>query len=270
MSETGAAPPQAAAAGGRLPPTTYDAFLGGRFRLAQPRRGFRCGSDALLLAAAAPLPARLIVDLGAGPGAVGFAAAAACAAAAVVLVEREPAPLALCAESLRLAGNEGIAARITLVEGDVTAPVAGWRPAVATEAADVVLANPPFFDPARTQGSPDALRDRARRRGPEGLSPWVESAGRLLRPDGALVLIAPAERLAELLTALAAGFGGLLVYPIRAGPDAPATRVIVGGRKGSRAPLRLAAGLVTHDGPRYGAAAEAVLRHAARLPGFDL
>jgi tRNA1(Val) A37 N6-methylase TrmN6 len=187
-----------------------------------------------------------------------------------VLVEREPALIALCEESLRLADNAGVAGRITLVEGDITAPIADWRPAVAAESADAVLANPPFFDPARARGSPDPVRDRARRCGPEGLSAWVRSAYRLLRPDGALAVIAPADRLAELLTAMAAGFGGLVIYPLRAKPEAPATRVIVGARKGSRAPLRLAAGLVTHEGPRYAAAAEAVLRDAARLPGFDL
>ena len=50
-----------------------DAFLGGRIRLRQPRRGHRAGTDAVLLAAlAAPREGETVYDLGAGVGAVGL------------------------------------------------------------------------------------------------------------------------------------------------------------------------------------------------------
>src|SRR5579863_9820561 len=54
-----------------------DAYLGGRLRLRQPHEGHRAGSDAILLAAAAPETiSGVALDLGAGVGAAGLALAA--------------------------------------------------------------------------------------------------------------------------------------------------------------------------------------------------
>jgi tRNA1(Val) A37 N6-methylase TrmN6 len=52
------------------------------------------------------------------------------------------------------------------------------------------------------------------------------------------------------------------VAPIHPRADAPARRVIVRARKGSRAPLSIRPGLVLHDdsGAKHTAAAEALLR----------
>ncbi len=54
---------------------SYDSWLGGQLTLAQPRRGHRVGSDAVLLAAAVDLAEGRLVDVGAGVGAVGLAIA---------------------------------------------------------------------------------------------------------------------------------------------------------------------------------------------------
>ena len=51
-----------------------DAFLGGRLQLRQPAEGHRSGTDAVLLAAAAPADfSGLAIDVGAGVGAAGLA-----------------------------------------------------------------------------------------------------------------------------------------------------------------------------------------------------
>jgi hypothetical protein len=63
--------------------TTDDSLLGGRVGLTQPARGHRAGTDAVLLAASAPVRAgEMVVDVGAASGAVGLMVAArSCAAA---------------------------------------------------------------------------------------------------------------------------------------------------------------------------------------------
>ena len=54
--------------------TSRDELLGGRLVLRQPFKGHRVGSDAILLAAAAPRGGvKRLVDVGAGVGAVGLA-----------------------------------------------------------------------------------------------------------------------------------------------------------------------------------------------------
>lgn len=56
--------------------TTLDAFLSGGLKLRQARAGHRSGTDAILLASVTPPGTDgLILDVGAGSGAVGLAAA---------------------------------------------------------------------------------------------------------------------------------------------------------------------------------------------------
>ncbi len=58
------------------PPTTCDAFLGGRLMLHQPKKGHRAGHDAILLAAFCRAQAgESAADFGAGIGAAGLALA---------------------------------------------------------------------------------------------------------------------------------------------------------------------------------------------------
>ena len=48
-----------------------DAFLGGRLRLLQPKRGFRSGMDSVLLAASVKaLPGERVLDIGTGSGCI--------------------------------------------------------------------------------------------------------------------------------------------------------------------------------------------------------
>ena len=82
-----------------------------------------------------------------------------------------------------------------------------------------------------------------------------------------LTLIHRADRLADLLAALRGQIGDLVVFPLwPATASAPAKRVLVQGRKGSRGPLTLAQGLALHaeDGD-FSAAADAILRRGEAL-----
>ncbi len=85
-------------------------------------------------------------------------------------------------------------------------------------------------------------------------------------PKGRLTLIHRADCLGELLGLLQGRFGDVAVFPLFGKAGEPATRIIVQGRKGSRAGLRLLPGLVLHgpDGA-YTADAEAVLRGGTAL-----
>src|SRR3977135_3550546 len=76
---------------GVSPPLVTDAFLGGRLLLCQPAEGHRCGTDAVLLAAAAPADfSGLAIDVGAGVGAAGLARARARPGARIGLWENDP------------------------------------------------------------------------------------------------------------------------------------------------------------------------------------
>lgn len=250
--------------------TTEDAFLGGSLSVRQPRRGYRAGIDAVLLAAtvlAKGQRAPRVLDLGAGVGTVGLAVARRIADARVVLLEREPS---LCRLARGNVERNDLVTRVDIVEADVTASaqaLAGHG--VGAEGFDVALANPPYHDAARGTPSGNLMRARAHAMAEGELEAWLRVMARVVRPGGRATLVHKSEALGELLAALDGRFGGIKVLPIHPRADEGAHRVLVTGIKGSRAPLVLLPGLVLHaqGSNALMPAAEAIVRHGE---GLDL
>ena len=96
-----------------------DRLLAGRLALRQPVRGHRAGTDAILLAAAAPRDFEgLAVDVGSGVGAVGLALALQGPKAQVRLVEIDPEMAEAARHNVIL---NGLSARVDVIEADVLA-----------------------------------------------------------------------------------------------------------------------------------------------------
>lgn len=224
--------------------TTEDAVLGGRLRLQQPRSGHRAGHDAVLLAAVTPArPNDRVVDFGAGVGTAGLALARRVGGVDLVLVEIDPTLAELARDN---AVANGIAAETVVL--DVTATAEAFAEAgLSAESIDVVLMNPPFNDGARHRASPDAARASAHVASPATLESWVHAARRVLKSGGMLTLIWRAEAIAEVLAALARGFGSLEILPVHGDAARPAIRVLVRAVKGGRAPTLLHPGLMLNN-----------------------
>jgi tRNA1(Val) A37 N6-methylase TrmN6 len=245
---------------------TDDAALGGRLRLLQPRRGHRFGHDAILLAAATDAQSgEHAVDLGAGVGAAGLALAVRCPAVQVTLLELDPRLTALANDNVK---RNKLERRVSALTLDVSAAAKSFSLAgLSPGTVDRVLMNPPFHDAQRTNPSPDPTRKAAHVAPELSLGVWARTALRLLQPGGTLTLIYRADALAEVLAALARGFGALDVLPLHPKPAAPAIRIIVRAVKGSRAPLTVQPGLVLNDDAgRPSEKIEQVLRGLEALP----
>src|SRR5271154_4484895 len=140
-------------------PTSLDAILGGRLRLRQfvgghPRGGAPgVGAGGVRRAAAAALPARRLVDVGAGVGAVGLSLLLRWPEALGDLVESEPGLAALARENAAL---NGIDARARVVVADVLSPRRRREAGLADSGADLVVPTPPFFEAGSVRASPDA------------------------------------------------------------------------------------------------------------------
>lgn len=224
---------------------TEDAFLGGAVIARQPRAGYRAGVDAVLLAATiAEQPDRRldVLDLGAGVGVVGLCVARRLANTRVTLLEREPELADLARANVR--AND-LGERVKVCEADLAA--SADRVGLSSDGFDHVLANPPFFDPAACRPPRDPLRAAAHVMPADGLDTWLRVAVRLTRPGGVATVIHRADCLGELLAAFDRRFGGIDVLPILPRAGSSASRVLVSGRKGSRAPLRISPPLVLHD-----------------------
>lgn len=244
--------------------TSEDAVLGGRLRLRQPLRGHRVGHDAILLAAFTEARAgQHAVDFGAGVGGAGLALARRIDGLRVTLVEIDPELAELAGQNVEVNGLAGRARAVAADVGDAAALTAAGLSAASV---DCVLMNPPFNDPRRQNVSPDPRRRLAHVADPDLLGRWVESAARLLKPEGLLTLIWRADALADVLRTLAPAFGAVSVLPVYPRPGAAAIRVLVRATKGGSPGHREYAGLVLNDnGGRPTLAAENVLRGGEAL-----
>ncbi|WP_454715001.1 tRNA1(Val) (adenine(37)-N6)-methyltransferase [Caulobacter segnis] len=239
---------------------TEDRVLGGRVRLRQRLDGYRAGMDAALLAAACDaLPGQRVIEAGCGVGGALLAAATRRPGAIFQGVERDSVAASLAVENAAL---NGLADRVAIAQGDVEA---GFR-ALGLPAFDAVMTNPPFFD------DPNALRAPAPAKSGAwmadgGLAAWTGFCLKAVREGGTITIIHRADRLADILDALAPKAGSFRIRPVAPFADAPAKRVIVRAIKTGKAPLVLLPPLVLHDrdGGKHSAAAEAILRGEAAL-----
>lgn len=238
-------------------PVSEDRLLGGKVRLLQPERGHRAGTDAVLLAASAPVSAGdVVLDAGAATGAVGLMVAAREKAARIVFVERDAELAELCRRNAALNGLDARIAAADLLD-KASRQAAGLLP----ESADVVMTNPPFLEEGQARLSPDPGRAAAHALPAGGLEAWIGACAFLLKPKGKLVLIHRADRLSDCLTTLGKGFGSVALRFVHPMADRPAIRVILSAVKGSRGPLSVLPPVIL-SGPdgRFTAEAEALHR----------
>lgn len=226
------------------PEIAEDSLYGGRVRLLQPRGGHRAGTDAVLLAAALETrTGEVVVDAGAGSGAVGLMMAAR-SEAEIAMVERDPLLARLCGDNIAL---NDLAHRARIIEADLLAArsdrcVGGLLAGMA----DVVVTNPPFFDAARSRPPADRRRAAAHILPEGGLERWLAGCAHLLRPKGRLALVHRADRLGDCLRHLSPAFGQVCLRAVHPRADAPAIRLVLTAVKGSRAPLTIRPCLVLH------------------------
>jgi tRNA1Val (adenine37-N6)-methyltransferase len=183
---------------------TTDALFGGRITLLQPAQGtgYRTNVDAILLgafAAAGDRVARAAVDLGAGVGAVGLTLFFLGAAVDITFIEKDAALAELCRKNLKANRFEG---KSHVVVADLEERLEAAAPSVV-HAADLVVANPPYFTPERDGRAPPNRNAAARRSARHGnLAPFVRAAASALGRRGRACIVYPAHALLE-LTSLA-------------------------------------------------------------------
>lgn len=244
---------------------TTNSFLGGQIRLQQPRRGHRAGTDAVLLAAAVPMAiSGLVLDIGSGVGAAGLAVAILRPEVVLGLVEIDPGLAPLAADNLAL---NGLAERGHVHLADVLDRESRCRAGLVEGCANVVVTNPPFFDPAQARHSPQAAKRSAhvmQTSGPAALEAWIGACVALLAEGGLFIIIHRPDVLPVIVRA-SDGLGGLTLLTVHPQREKPASRILLRGRKGSRAPFAIAPPLILHAGDSFSEEAEAIHRGQAVL-----
>jgi tRNA1(Val) A37 N6-methylase TrmN6 len=246
--------------------TTDDAFLGGRLTIAQTRQGSRAGIDAVFLAASSPVePGGRVLELGSGSGIVSLAIARRVEGADVTGVEIDPA---LCHLAEQNAARNGLQTCSRFICGDATgAASALFASGLKPDSFDHGVANPPFLTAGEAR-LPEETRLRRAHALKEGeLERWIRCLATFIKPRGSITLIHRADALPQLIQGCAGRFGALTVYPLFPRQSVAANRIILQGRKGSRAPLKLMPGMVLHtrEGRDFTKEAQSILRDGSGL-----
>lgn len=241
--------------------TTIDTVLGGRVILRQPRDGYRVAIDPILLAASCPArPGETIVDLGCGIGTAALCVARRVPETRCVGVDLQPTLIAYAQEN---AAANGLDDRVRFLVGDILDPTLE----IYRRGADHVIVNPPYLPRGRATVSQNPIKALANVEGAADLVAWVAAAARAAKPGGRVTFVHRADRLPELLAALAGDFGAIAILPLYPKAGAAARRVIVSGLMGQRGPSCLLPGLVLHEADGdFTPAAQHLLRDGGALP----
>ena len=204
---------------------TEDTVLGGKVTLFQPERGFRAGTDSLLLASAVTLSGGdHALEIGCGCGGALLPAAWRNPDARFTGLEVDPEMTAL---AKRGAIANGSAMRVRAETGEAQAWVRERE-----NMFDCVFSNPPYFQPGTIK--PTGTEKETAYITPLTTDEWVKAMLHAAKPKAPIILIHRAAELAALLSALDRRAGEITVLPIYSKPGEPAKRVLVRARKGLR------------------------------------
>ncbi|MFL2845802.1 MAG: tRNA1(Val) (adenine(37)-N6)-methyltransferase [Candidatus Puniceispirillaceae bacterium] len=217
---------------------TRDYILDGAVAIAQPKSGFRFGTDAVFLAASVGVNRGRILDLGAGVGGVSLCLATRLNKVQITAVELDPVLVALAQKNVVTNGFED---RLRVLPGDIQA-----LPSVLGSSFDHVISNPPYHF---ATGTKPQNRRRALAHMGDGLTleDWVKAAMWAVKPRGRITFICRADRGGELVNLFVnAGASETLQFPLWPRPMVPAGRVIIQVRKSVMGPGAILPGLVVH------------------------
>ncbi len=242
--------------------TTDDGFLGGELKVLQPRRGYRAGLEAVFLAAAVPASdGDTALEAGCGVGVASLCLVKRVRGVRITGVELEPSLVELARENAR---RNGLGEAAEFMSCDIRGGTDGSS--IGQNSRTHVFANPPFFTSGSARRSDDALKNRAHICERKDLDAWVRFLVSVAEPGGSVTLIYRAEGLGDLLHLLDRRVGQCRILPLYPRASQPASRVIIQGQKGSRAPTTLLRGVVLHgDGDAFTPEAQGVLRHGEAL-----
>jgi tRNA1(Val) A37 N6-methylase TrmN6 len=242
---------------------TEDAFLGGKLRVLQPEKGYRAGIDAVFLGACIPVhEGDTVFEAGIGVGVASLCLLSRLANIHVTGIEINARYAMMCEENAK---RNGFANNVQVIHADVNEALRkdlASMPQHGTFAH--AFANPPYYEDSKVTTSPTLLKAQAHSFGADDLELWIKLMYHMVGLRGTVTMVHRADTLGKILTVMEEKFGDIRVAPLYAREGTAASRVIVQGVRGSKAPMQLLPGLILHgEGNAFTDDAEAVLRDGA-------
>jgi tRNA1(Val) A37 N6-methylase TrmN6 len=239
---------------------TEDGFLGGRLSCLQPEKGYRAGIDAVFLAAAVPAAAgETLFEAGSGTGVAALCLISRMASIHVTGMELSSRYAMLSEENAK---RNGFAQNLRVIHGDVKEALRRDLSHLPAHGSfSHAFANPPYFEDGKGTQSPVLLKAQAHSFGPDDLDLWIKVLHTMVTLRGTATIVHRPDSLGKLLSAMEPRFGDIRVAPLHAREGTAASRVVVQGVKGSKAPMQLLPGLILHKADNtFTPEAESILR----------
>jgi len=214
---------------------TNDDFLGGKLKITQPAKGFRSGSDAVLLANLANTTKGKALDVGCGVGVSTFCYAFHNKQANITGIDIQENLLHLAKENAKK--NE---ININFNKVDILKD----KPEYQTY--DAVITNPPFFKSGHGLISDNKIKQTANT-GEIDLKKWINFCFLSLKDKGDFTIIFLADRLSELLHLMHEKFGDIEIIPLYPKAGKNAGRIIIKAKKNTAGITKLTSGIILHD-----------------------
>ena len=158
-----------------------------QFSIAQEQTAMKVGTDGVLLGAWANINhARNILDVGTGTGLIALMCAQKQPFANIDAVELDPAAARQAIENFK---NSPWSNQLKVIQTD-------FQSFTSEKKYDVIISNPPYFD--ENTSSPEIQRRLARHTQALTLSNLIRQAKKMLKPQGNIQLILPADKQEEL------------------------------------------------------------------------
>ena len=220
---------------------TTDTFFDGRIRIKQNRAGYRFSIDSVLLAAQTmPRSDDTLLDLGTGCGIIPLILAYRYPQIRVYGVEVQEDLAGLAKLNVRENGMEN---RIAIFFKDLKT----LSPDTVSGPVDVVVSNPPYRKTDSGRINPNRQRAVARHEIKATLRDVVDTAYRMLKPSGRLIMIYPAERMTDVLTQMrSARMEPKFLRMVHSSAQTDAKMIIVEGKKGGRPGVKIGSPLIIY------------------------
>lgn len=246
-------PPNEAPVRSGMPQLTEDRFYDGRLVVRQFRDGYRFSVDAVLLAEfARPWIGRTVVEFGTGCGIVSLLMGVLAPQARIFAIEIQQALAGLASKNVAI---NDLTDRITVRCCDLKAvSSADFEPVV-----DCVVCNPPYYPLGAGRLNPNDQRAQARHELRANLGDIIAAARRTIKKSGSLIMIYPAERTGEVLSAMhTGGIEPKVLQCVHDAVGSDAQMVLVRGRLGVGTGMRVCAPLILNatDAPSVDSRAE--------------
>lgn len=222
---------------------SIDGLFQNKLKVIQAVRGYRVSEDALILTwFVRPRPDEFILDAGTGCGVVAFGLTVKEPSVKVVGLEIQEGLADRAARGTRLNRLES---RVSIVRGDLRQASLYFRHGIF----HAVVSNPPYYEPGRGRVNLEHEKALARHQLMMPLVELCRTAGELLRPEGRLSLIYPADRVDQVDSVFKdAGFKPSRMLWIHPREGAPPSLVCVEARPREPGQALIETTLLLYDG----------------------